>query len=112
MNASPEHAPGAVPTWPDHGPVGAALLTIARCARMVESAQPVPGRDDRELARPALRFNVPGCWPFCGDALMVLALGRCRDSGRRLESVDLDRLKRIRARAHAALGRLDALEGA
>ena len=85
-----------------------ALRVIARCARRVLRGDPVPESDDLELQAAVRFFDTPGAWQFCADGLMVLALERCRSAGRSLAPLDLDRLRRINARAHIALERLDA----
>ena len=108
MKAALQQARSAVPTWPNHGQLGAALNTIARHARWVEHGRPVPQRDDLELAAAIEYVDVVGMWRWCADGLLVRALERSRSSGRALEPVDLDRLRRIGLRAHAALERLDA----
>ena len=85
-----------------------ALRAVARCARWVLRGDPVPESDDLELQAAVRFFDTPGAWQFCADGLMALALERCRSAGRSLAPLDLDRLRRINLRAHAALELLGA----
>ena len=85
-----------------------ALCVIARVARWVGRGEPVPELDGVLLDAAARFFDVPGCYRRCADARYVAAMETLWRTGRTLEPIDLDRLRRINARAHAALARLDA----
>jgi hypothetical protein len=87
--------------------MNAALRVIARCSRWVEHSQPIPESDDLELGAAFELFDVPGTWRWASDASLVRSLDRARCSGRRLEPIDLDRLRRIVDRVHQQLERND-----
>lgn len=83
------------------------MLAIARCAVRIADGRTISMGDERELLRAALWLNFLGTWRYCGDAALVFALGKIRDTGRSLDPVDVDRLNRISRRAYAVLERLD-----